>query len=105
MAKIKYEVYEDNAGGLYLYILNSRGEPTEVYEGWEYAQEPGIMVDVLADLAAGIMPDSVRKVSCDVDWAYRESCSDHELIAYNGWVQRGSLMEAAGRRAFGYPEW
>lgn len=105
MATIKYEVYEDNAGGLYLYILSSRGMPREVYAGWEDATEPGIMVDVLADLESGIKPTSVRKVECDVDWAYRESCEDAELIAYNGWVQRGALMEAAGRRAFGYPEW
>lgn len=105
MSTIKYEVYEDNAGGLYLYILSSRGMPREVYAWWEYAKEPGIMVDVLADLESGIKPTSECKVECDVDWAYRESCADHELIACNGWVQRGALLGPAGRRAFGYPEW
>lgn len=105
MAKIKYELYESNDGGLYLYILNSRGEPVEVYVGWEYATEPGIMLDVLANLAAGIKPHSAYKGERDAGQEYRDSCKYDELIAYNGWVQRGALMEAAGRRAFGYPEW
>lgn len=102
---IKYELYEDNEGGLALYLLDGDGNPKSVYDGWELAPEPGIMLDVVADLENGIKPSIIYKEWCDVESSYVEDCKNSELIAHNGWVQRGALMEAAGRRAFGYPEW
>lgn len=106
MAKIKYELYEGSDGSLCLYILGRDGNPMEVYDGWEGAPEPGIMLDVVARLEKGIKPSIIYKdFCCDIALAYRESCKSGEIIAHNGWVQRGALMEAAGRRAFGYPEW
>lgn len=51
---IKYELYEDNEGGLALYLLDDDGNPKSVYDGWELAPEPGIMLDVVADLENGI---------------------------------------------------
>lgn len=104
-APIKYEIYEGNDGGVYLYILGEDGKAKALYSGWERAPEPGIMLDVVAALEMGIGPEIIYKVGCDIESEYAHSCLDHELIAYNGWVQRGALMEAAGRRAFGYPEW
>ena len=44
-----YEVYEDNAGGLYLAVLTA-GVPTYVYENWEY-QNPGSLRDAISELA------------------------------------------------------
>lgn len=105
MEGIKYELYEDEEGGLSLYLLDDDWMPKAVYGGWELAPEPGIMLDVVAGLENGIGPDIIYKVCCDADMAYFEDCENGELIANNGWVQRGALMNAAGRRAFGYPEW
>lgn len=105
MDTIKYELYECDGGGLCLYLLDDDGDPESVYDGWECAPEPGIMLDVVAALEKGFEPSIIYKVWCDVDLAYRESCKNSEIIAHNGWVQRGALMGAAGRRAFGYPEW
>lgn len=44
-----FEVYEDNAGGLYLVVL-SAGVPTYVFENWEY-QNPGSLRDAISELA------------------------------------------------------
>lgn len=44
-----FEVYEDNAGGLYLVVLIA-GVPTYVYENWEY-QKPGSLRDAIFELA------------------------------------------------------
>lgn len=44
-----FEVYEDNAGGLYLVVLTA-GVPTYVYENWEY-QKPGSLRDAIFELA------------------------------------------------------
>lgn len=105
MGEIKYELYESNDGGLYLYLLDNAGEPEVVYSGWENFPLAGVMKFVLHQLESGIKPDRGSSYEHGIGCAYRESCEDAELIAYNGWVQRGALMEAAGRRAFGYPEW
>lgn len=102
---IKYELYEDNEGGLYLYILGEDGEAKALYIGWEYAPEPGIMLEVVSALERGIDSEIIYKAWWDIKPEYEKSCLDHELIAYNGWAQRGALMGSAGRRAFGYPEW
>ncbi len=45
-----FEVYEDNAGGLYLAVLTA-GVPTYVYENWEY-QNPDSLRDAISELAA-----------------------------------------------------
>lgn len=105
MGELKYELYESNDGGLYLYLLDKAGEPEDVYSGWENFPLAGVMKFVLHQLECGIKPDRGSSYEHGIGCAYRESCEDGELIAYNGWVQRGALMEAAGRRAFGYPEW
>lgn len=103
---IKYELYEDNdGGGLYLYTLSEDGKAKELYIGWEHAPEPGIMLDVLAALERGIAPEIIYRGGRDIESEYEWSWRKHEVIAYNGWVQRGALMGASGRRAFGYPEW
>lgn len=104
MGVIKYELYEDDEGGLYLYLLDDDGYPESEYVGFELAPELGIMLDVLEDLKNGVAPDIIYGAWCDIDVAYRKSCKDHELIGHNGWIQRRALMNAAGRRAFGYPE-
>lgn len=46
---INYEVYEDNAGGLYLCILDATGRCKHIIEGWEY-DPAGILNDALAEL-------------------------------------------------------
>lgn len=105
MGEIKYELYEGNDGGLYLYLLDNAGEPEDVYSGWENFPLAGVMKFVLHQLESGIKPHSGYKDERDSGQEYRDSCNYDELIAYNGWVQRGALMGPAGRRAFGYPEW
>ena len=47
--KINYEVYEDNAGGLYLCVLDADGQCKRIFEGWEYGSV-GILADALAEL-------------------------------------------------------
>lgn len=41
--KTKYEVYEDNAGGLYLCILGEDGECIRIYDGWEYGHPENLL--------------------------------------------------------------
>lgn len=45
-----FEVYEDNAGGLYLAVLTV-GIPTYIFENWEY-QTPGSLSAAISELVA-----------------------------------------------------
>lgn len=45
----KYEVYEDNAGGLYLCIMSEEGKCIRIYDGWEYGY-PGNLLKAIRKL-------------------------------------------------------
>lgn len=48
---MKYEVYENNGGGVTLAILNDDCEPVALFENWEYGDR-GNLADALRELAA-----------------------------------------------------
>ena len=48
---MKYEVYENNGGGVTLAILNDDCEPVALFENWEYGDR-GDLADALRELAA-----------------------------------------------------
>lgn len=44
----KFEVYEDNAGGLFMVILDGECNPIRIFEGWQYCD--GSLADALEQL-------------------------------------------------------
>lgn len=46
----KYEIYEDNGGGLYLCIMGENGQCERIFENFEYCNEPGILSDAIKRL-------------------------------------------------------
>ena len=48
----RFEVYENNGGALTLAVLNDDDTPAALFEGWEYDDTPGALVNALAELAA-----------------------------------------------------
>lgn len=48
LKKVNFEVYEDNAGGLTLFVLNENGTPVWGHSGYEYTPDdlPEIIRDV-----------------------------------------------------------
>lgn len=48
--KYALEIYEDNAGGLYLVMLDNDDTPTKIFEKFEYANESGVLVDAICQL-------------------------------------------------------
>lgn len=71
----RFEVYENNAGALTLAILNDDDTPAALFEGWEYDDTPGALVNALAELAAD--PTAWRCWEGDMaeriasEWPYR----------------------------------
>ncbi len=89
----EFEVYEDNAGGLYLCILN-QGKCVRIFEGFEYQGDQSLM-KALQSLAE----DEAAYEMWDGDNAlYEDGLGD--LIADNDgiWI---SNLGAAGAKAFG----
>jgi len=48
----KYEIYEDNGGGVYLVIQDDAGKPVKIFENWEYPSSAGVLRDALEQLRA-----------------------------------------------------
>lgn len=48
----RFEVYENNGGALTLAVLNDDDTPAALFEGWEYDDTPGALVNALVELAA-----------------------------------------------------
>lgn len=72
----RFEVYENNAGALTLAVLNDDDTPAALFEGWEYDDTPGALVNALAELAAdptaweGWDGDMVERIASE--WPYRD---------------------------------
>jgi hypothetical protein len=49
MEKVKFEVYENNGGGLFLVLFDANGEPFRIFENWEYGPD-GILADAINQL-------------------------------------------------------
>lgn len=49
MSKAKYEIYADNAGSVYMCILDGNGECVRIFEGFEQGR-PGLLRDAIKDL-------------------------------------------------------
>ena len=104
----KYEVYEDNAGGLSLFILDNK-KAVEAFDGFEY-QGKGALASAINEIAdykswdnciSGRIKDNEYSDVKSVDELYTEICSDTEtdLIADNNGVYADKFGSAA-KRAF-----
>lgn len=49
MKNVKFEIYENNGGGLFLVIFDSDCNPIRIFENWEYGG-PGILADAIKQL-------------------------------------------------------
>lgn len=54
---LRFEVIEDNGGGLHLYIFDHNGRVTHAFHNWEY-QKPGCLAENVAFLRAGGQVDA-----------------------------------------------
>lgn len=52
---IKYEVFENNGGGVFLVILDGNSQPLKIFENWEYVTEKGSLLSAIAELKADPM--------------------------------------------------
>lgn len=52
---IKYEVFENNGGGVFLVILDGNSQPMKIFENWEYVTEKGSLLSAIAELKADPM--------------------------------------------------
>lgn len=106
----KYEVYEDNAGGLYLCIMGNDGQCERIFENFEYGQA-GILCDAISQLEADATAyeewdgDLVKRIQDDGLNVTAQSLYDNglgDLIAESGYIS--SNMGLAGRRALNINE-
>lgn len=111
-----YEIYEDNAGGLYLVVLTA-GIPTYIFENWEF-QPHGDLCKAIHELAAdklayrGWNGDCVERINEDrlSDLVTAESLYDEGLgtliakITENGGTYYPDRMGTAARLALGIPQ-
>lgn len=109
---MKYEVYENNGGGLYLCIISEGGECLKIFENWEYGPN-GILADAIQEFEA----DNTVYKTWNGDFVKRlEEVVGIELIAHSLYEQglgeliadsngyRNSTMGFAGRKALNYKE-
>lgn len=82
------EIYEDNAGGLYLCVLEQDGKCKRIFGNWEYCGA-GILKEALEELAQDEFAfncwdgDLSLELDKDVEELYDEISSLNELI-YDG---------------------
>ena len=77
MCKVNFECYEDNAGGLYLFIMDGN-QPIEMFMNYEYFEK-------------GSLKEAIDNIDCYRDWdnAVSQKIADGEVdftieYAYEG---------------------
>lgn len=110
----KWEIYEDSAGGLYLCIIDSEGDCVAIYNDYEYAADPGVLLDAIAELEKD--PDAHKWWDNNLINTMLDTLGDNEgeislnairsdlgtMIAdSSGW--KSETMGASGRKALNYP--
>lgn len=105
-----YEVYEDNAGNLYLAVIIA-GIPTRIYENWEQMQD-GTLRDAIHELATDKLAYLGWSNECQ-EWLYGER-TIAELypnlgtliaeITESGGIYCQKQMGTAARLALGIPQ-
>ena len=110
---MKYEIFEDNAGGLYFCVIDEDDTCVRIIENWEYDSKGGNLWEAVTELMAD--PDIWRSWDGDItdrieqttEYIYRELSEGEgmELIAdgdTDGIVMAyPDRMGAAGLLAFG----
>lgn len=109
-AEHTYEIYEDNAGNLYLAVIIA-GIPTRIYENWEQMQD-GILRDAIHELARDKLAYLGWNNEC-LEWLYGDK-TIAELypnlgiliakITENGGTYYPDRMGTAARLALGIPQ-
>lgn len=105
----KYEVYEDNAGGLYLFILDNKGKAVEAFDKFEH-QGKGALASAINEISdykswdnciSERIKDNRYGDVKSVEKLYTEICSDtsNMLIADNQGVY-ADRFGIAGKLAF-----
>lgn len=101
----KYEVYEDNAGGLYMCILDDEGDILRIFDSFERG-ERGILKAAIKELEDD--PDAYESWDCDLVEYCKGEADIYELysmiqhmtmIADNDGIEV-LVMGTAGLRAF-----
>lgn len=120
MAKFRFEVYEDNAGGLTMFVIDETGAPVWGHGGYEYTPENlwadmdavkvledveeleawegngayygGGDFDAWEDTAAGSVQAAYEQVSCD-QWTELVADSDGMYLDRAGLAAREALGE------------
>lgn len=113
-SKIRYEVFEDNGGGITMFVLDADGTPIWGHSGYEYAPE-GLKRDIAELEEVGSVDgwdgNGMYDGSCFTEWGdgipslqdTYDELSDSEwvdLIADNDGAYPGS-MGANAKSAFG----
>ena len=105
-----YELYEDNAGNLYLVVIIA-GIPTRIYENWEQMQD-GTLRDSIHELAADKLAYLGWNNECQ-EWLYGEKTIAQlysnlgtliAKITENGGTYYPDRMGIAARLALGIPQ-
>ena len=89
---MKYEVYENNGGGVFLVIFDGDSHPMKIFENWEYVTEKGILLSAIAELKGdpmawkswdGDLMENLESIGCmeTIEQAY-ENLGD--LVAWSG---------------------
>jgi hypothetical protein len=94
MKENSFEVYENNGGGLFLVILDGEGNPTRIFENWEYGEKgnlaealdqliknPGVCDQWDGDLMERLENSTITDI-------YREISEGADLVAWSreaGW--------------------
>ncbi|KKM99162.1 hypothetical protein LCGC14_1150640 [marine sediment metagenome] len=99
MTTPRYEVIEDNAGGLYLYVYDSAGTVVYTHSGYEY--RVGVLSDDIAALRAGTPPvadwdggDDDPQAARD-EWRRWDEGSDYCVVADETTVYPDAMGAAA----------
>lgn len=103
---VKFEIYEDSGGGLYLCILDNAGNCVRVFENFEYSNGPSLLEALMLlsedktcyELWEG---DLCERIGYTSDAIYEAGLGD--LIADNDgvWIRR---LGFAGTEALGIKE-
>lgn len=104
----KYEVYENNAGGLTMFVWDAKGENvTYAHSGYEYTQ--GTLKQDIVAIQAGESPDdwdgngsytglsfdTWEDMGLDLADVYRETVEYNELVADNDGVYADKMGRSA----------
>lgn len=99
----KYEIYEDNGGGLYLCLFDNEDNCIKIFDNWEY-DVPGILVEAIGCIDGYFAWDNdmVKRLSEEGIETTAQIEYDKGLgvlIADNNGIY-GDDMGNAGKRAF-----